>query len=53
MMSALKGRKHPAPLQGAKQSDDAGTQGVALGYHAQALSAPEDPEDAKLSSRTL
>ncbi|MGD0907499.1 MAG: hypothetical protein ABSA96_07945 [Candidatus Acidiferrales bacterium] len=29
--SALKGRTGPAPLQGAKQSVVAGTQGVALG----------------------
>jgi len=41
-MYALKGRKDPAPLQGAKRSVDAETQGVALGWHAPALSAPED-----------
>ena len=49
IMSALKGRKDPAPLQGTKRSADAGTQGVALGYHAPALSAPGDVE---LLSRT-
>jgi hypothetical protein len=36
------GRNDPAPFQGAKRSVDSGTQGVALGYHAPALSAPED-----------
>src|SRR5467141_1059855 len=37
--SALKGRRIPAPLQGAPI--DSETQGVALGCHAAALSAPE------------
>jgi len=42
ILPALKGRKEPAPLQGAKGMLGAGTQGVALGWHASALSAPED-----------
>src|SRR6266481_4678590 len=37
--SALKGRRIPAPLRGAPI--DSETQGVALGYHAAAPSAPE------------
>jgi len=41
-LSALKGRRDPAPLQGAKRSVDDVTQGVALGWHPPALSAPED-----------
>ena len=31
ILSALKGRREPAPLQGAKLSVDTATQGVALG----------------------
>jgi hypothetical protein len=38
-MSALKGRRDPAPLQGAKRSVDSGTQGVGLGQRAGAFSA--------------
>jgi hypothetical protein len=40
-MPALKGRGIPAPLQGAPQSIDSETQGVAPGWHPPALSAPE------------
>jgi len=39
IMSALKGRRDPAPLQGAKRSVDSGTQGVGLGQRAGAFSA--------------
>jgi len=39
--SALKGRRFPAPFQGAPQSVDSETQGVAQGQLAAALSAPE------------
>jgi hypothetical protein len=40
--SALKGRRAPAPLQGAQQLSAAKNQGVALGWHTPALSAPEE-----------
>jgi len=44
IMSALKGRRDLAPFQGAKRSVNAGTQGIALGLHSAALSAPEGVE---------
>jgi len=37
----------PAPFQGATQSMGSETQGVALGLHPAALSAPEDVLEAK------
>jgi|SRR5665213_2103012 len=40
-ISALKGRRSPAPLQGANHLPRAETQGVALGWLPMALSAPE------------
>ena len=40
-LPTLKGRRHRAPLQGAKHSLGTVAQGVALGEIAPALSAPE------------
>src|SRR6266404_2377956 len=49
--SALQGRRIPAPLQGAPI--DSETQGVALGYHAPAPSAPEPNSSEKFAQGPL
>jgi len=41
-LSALKGRRVPAPFQGALQSRVTETRGVAPGWSPSALSAPKD-----------
>jgi len=50
LSSALKGRRIPAPSQGAPRRIDSETQGVALGWHPAALSAPGDVESSESES---